>query len=148
MTGIVFYHLENSPLERALPALLEKVVERGWKAVVEVGGAERLEALDTTLWTYADDAFLPHGLASEDQAAQQPIVLTNGEDNPNAANVRFFVDGATPKSGGGYERLVFMFNGHDTDAVTRARAAWRALGEANELTYWQQDENGRWSKKG
>ncbi|MEX0860533.1 MAG: DNA polymerase III subunit chi, partial [Cucumibacter sp.] len=89
MAEILFYHLEYSPLERALPALLEKVVERGWKAVVEVGGAERLEALDTSLWTWAEESFLPHGLAGEEAAARQPIVLTGVADNPNGANVRF-----------------------------------------------------------
>ena len=39
-----------------------------------------------------------------------------------------------------------MFDGHDPDAVTEARAAWKALRDGNELTYWQQD-GGRWEKK-
>ncbi|MEX1179325.1 MAG: DNA polymerase III subunit chi [Cucumibacter sp.] len=146
MAEILFYHLEYSPLERALPALLEKVVERGWKAVVEVGGAERLEALDTSLWTWSEESFLPHGIAGEDAAARQPIVLTGDADNPNGATVRFFVDRAVPKSGEGYERLCYLFSGHDPDAVAEARAAWKLLREGNELAYWQQDENGRWKK--
>jgi DNA polymerase-3 subunit chi len=61
--------------------------------------------------------------------------------------VRFFVDRAVPETGEGYERLVYLFSGHDPDAVTEARVAWKALGPGNALTYWQQDENGRWQKK-
>jgi len=44
-------------------------------------------------------------------------------------------------------RVVYMFSGHDPDAVTEARAAWRVLRDGNEVTYWQQDEQGRWAKK-
>ena len=147
-TELLFYHLETRPLDSVLPILLDKTLERGWKAVVEAGSAERLEALDAALWTYTDDSFLPHGVANggEDDALQ-PIILTNGPGNPNAANVRFYVDRATPAAGQDYERLVYIFNGHDPDAVTEAREIWRGLKAEYELTYWQQDANGRWAKK-
>ena len=148
MTEILFYHLETQPLERVIPVLLERTLERGWRAVVEVGSQERAEALDMVLWTYRDDSFLPHALAGGDTDPLQPLLLTTGPENPNAANVRFFVDRAVPQSGEGYERLVYMFSGHDPDAVTEARVAWKALGQGNALTYWQQDANGRWVKKG
>lgn len=145
---LLFYHLETRPLEAVLPVLLDKTLERGWKAVVEVGSPERLEVLDTALWTYADDSFLPHGVADGgDRDALQPILLINGPDNPNSANVRFYVDRATPTKGAAYDRLVYMFNGHDPDAVTEARDVWRNLKSEYELTYWQQDTNGRWAKK-
>lgn len=147
MSEILFYHLEYSPLERALPALLEKVLERGWRAVVEVGSAERLEALDNSLWTYSEEGFLPHGVATEEGAREQPIVLTTDGGNANGAGVRFFVDRAVPRPGEGYERLCYLFSGHDPDALAEAREAWKALREGNSLTYWQQDENGRWRKK-
>lgn len=149
MTEILFYHLETKPLESVLPTLLEKTLQRGWKAVVEVGSRERLEVLDTALWTFADDSFLPHAAATGEAAADalQPILLTTAADNPNGAEVRFFVDRAVPRSGAGYARLVFMFDGHDPDAVTEARAAWRSLREGNEVTYWQQDPEGRWTKR-
>lgn len=147
MTDILFYHLENQPLEKVLPVLLEKTLERGWRAVVEVGSAQRAEAIDSVLWTYREDSFLPHAVAGVLEDADQPVLITAGPENPNGANVRFFVDRAVPQSADGYERIVFMFSGHDPDAVTEARAAWRALGPTGTLTYWQQDEGGRWVKK-
>ena len=147
MPDILFYHLEPRPLEVVLPQLLEKTLERGWRAVVEVGSAERAEALDAHLWTFRDDSFLPHGMAGDDVEAHQPIVLTTGSDNPNGAACRFFVDRAVPRSVEGYERIVYMFSGHDPDAVAEARLAWRALKDSNMLTYWQQEPDGRWVKK-
>ena len=148
MTELFFYHLETRPLESVLPALLEKTLERGWRAVVEVGSTERLETLDAALWAYSDDSFLPHGIArGEDGDAAQPVLLTSGGENPNGAAIRFFVDRATPRDLEGYERLVYIFNGHDPDAVTEARDIWRTLKSIHDLTYWQQDSAGRWSKK-
>jgi DNA polymerase-3 subunit chi len=149
MTEILFYHLENQPLERVIPVLLEKTLERGWKAVVEAGSRDRAKALDTTLWTFRDDSFLPHGLAGSDTDALQPVLITTESDNPNGANVRFFVDRAVPRDVALYERIVFLFSGHDPDAIAEARAAWKELSSTggHEITYWQQDADGRWVKK-
>jgi DNA polymerase-3 subunit chi len=146
MSEILFYHLESQPLERVLPVLVEKSLERGWKVVVETASDERAEAIDTLLWTFRDDSFVPHARAGGSEDAQQPVLITTRPHNPNGAQVRFFVDRAVPQSGEGYQRIVFMFSGHDPDAVTEARAAWRALKPGNEVTYWQQ-EAGRWVKK-
>ena len=147
MPDILFYHLEARPLEAVIPQLLEKTLERGWRAVVEVGTTERAEILDAHLWTYRDDSFLPHGLAGDENDAHQPVLLPTATDNPNGANVRFFIERAVPRSADGYERLVYMFSGHDPDAVAEARLAWKALKDNNALTYWQQEPDGRWVKK-
>ncbi len=149
MTEVLFYHLERRPLEGVLPALLEKCLERGWRVVVQCGSAERLEALDAHLWSYRDDSFLPHGTAMEAEAAHQPILLTTARDNPNAATVRFLVDRAEPDSLSGYARAVFLFDGRDDEAVAVARAHWKAAAAAgHEVTYWRQDESGRWVRQG
>lgn len=148
MTEVLFYHLETQPLERVLPALLEKTLERGWRAVIETESAEHAQALSDTLWAYRADSFLPHAMSGNATDPEQPILITSNEDNNNGATVRFFVGRAVPRSGEGYQRLVYLFSGHDPDAVSEARAAWRALREGNDLTYWQQDDHGRWAKRG
>jgi DNA polymerase-3 subunit chi len=149
MTELYFYHLQRQPLERVLPALLEKSLERGWRVVVQAGSDERVEALDAHLWTYRDDSFLPHGSAREGESAAQPILLTADEGNPNGAQVRFLVDGATlPPDVESYQRVVLIFDGEDETAVAVARERWTdAKAKGFEATYWQADENGRWVKK-
>jgi len=148
MAEVLFYHLETRPLEAVLPQLLEKTLERGWRAVVEVGSRERAEALDAHLWSWRDDSFLPHGLAGDPDADPlQPVLLTTGADNANGAQVRFFVDRAVPREAGDYQRLVYLFSGHDPDAVAEARDAWKALREGHAVTYWRQEPDGRWAKQ-
>jgi DNA polymerase III subunit chi len=149
MTEILFYHLQRQPLEKVLPTLLEKSLERGWRVVVQASSEERVEALDSHLWTYRDDSFLPHGTWREGDAREQPILLTINEANPNGAGVRFLVDGAAvPADAGTYQRLVLLFDGDDPDAVAAARERWSAAKTSGfEATYWQSDEHGRWQRK-
>ena len=149
MVEVLFYQLDRRPLETVLPQLLERTLERGWRACVQAGSEERVEALSSALWTWREDAFLPHGTAQDGNAELQPIWLTAGEDNPNGAAVRFLVDGAVPASLDGLERAVYLFDGHDPEALEAARSRWSEAREAGyEVTYWQQDEDGRWIKRG
>ena len=148
MTEVLFYHLERQPLERVLPQLLEKSLERGWRAVVQAGSPERVEFLDSALWTYRDESFLPHAASRDGNQAEQPVFLTDKSDNPNGAAIRFLVDGATANEFGGYDRMVFIFDGRDEDALAGARLQWKAASAAgHQVTYWQQDEANRWVKK-
>jgi DNA polymerase III subunit chi len=150
MTEILFYHLQNQPLERVLPALLEKSLERGWRVVVQAASEERVEALDAHLWTFRDDSFLAHNTWRDADALEQPILLTVHDHNPNRAGVRFLLDGvAVPSDAGAYERIVLLFDGGDTDAVEAARVRWSEV-KANgfDVTYWQSDERGRWQRRG
>ena len=102
MAELLFYHLERQPLESALPGLLQRSLERGWRVVVKVGSEERLEALNAHLWSFDDASFLPHGAAADGHAEAQPIWLTTGDDNPNGATVRFL---RGRRRGGGSCRL-------------------------------------------
>jgi DNA polymerase-3 subunit chi len=149
MTEVLFYHMQGQPLERVLPTLLERSFDRGWRVVVQSSSEERVEALDAQLWTFREDSFLPHGTHKEATAAEQPILITVKEDNPNGAVVRFLIDGAAlPADAKTYQRIVLMFDGTDDDAVVEARTRWAAVkAEGFEATYWQADENGRWIKK-
>src|SRR5271169_3614475 len=150
MTEILFYHLKGQTPEQVLPALLQKSLERGWRVVVQASSDERVEALDAHLWTWRDDSFLPHGTARDVDAAEQPIVLTASDENPNGATVRFLVDGANmAESTAGYERIVMLFDGDDPDAVETARTRWtEAKAAGAEVTYWRADERGRWQRQG
>jgi DNA polymerase-3 subunit chi len=149
MTEMLFYHMKGQTPEQVLPALLQKSLERGWRVVVQASSDERVEALDAHLWTWRDDAFLPHGTWRDSEAAEQPIVLTVNEENPNGATVRFLVDGANLSGEvAAYERIVLLFDGEDPEAVEIARARWSEAKAAGvEVTYWQADEHGRWRRQ-
>ncbi len=148
MTEVLFSHLTESTLEDALPALLERSLDRGWRAVVQTGSEERRDSLDAHLWTWRDDSFLAHGTEHDQHAAHQPVLLTTGTANPNGAQIRFIVDGAEPPPLSAYERAVFMFDGHDSFQLEQARAHWKVMkAEGHAVTYWQQTPEKRWERK-
>ncbi|ODA66469.1 DNA polymerase III subunit chi [Methyloligella halotolerans] len=147
-TELYFYHLEQRSLEDVLPVLLERSLERGWRAVVQAGSEERLEQLNSHLWTYSQASFLPHGTEEDGPPAEQPVFLTLDDGNPNGAAIRFLVDGAPLSETAGYERIVILFDGRDEDAKARARQEWKAARDKDiPVSYWQQDETGRWQQK-
>lgn len=146
-TEVWFYHLERTGLEQALPELLEKTLQRGWKALVRVRAAERLQHLDGWLWTYRDESFLPHAADDEPGAARQPILLTTGFENANGADALFLVDGAEPGELSGYARCVVLFDGADAAQLAVARAQWSAVKATGvAVSYWKQQARG-WEKQ-
>ena len=146
---VLFYHLTESTLEEALPALLEKSIERGWRVAVQTGSEERRDMLDSHLWTFRDESFLPHGTDRDAHAPDQPVLLTTTTANSNGAAIRFLVDGAVPGDIEGYDRAVFMFDGHDAAQLDAARSHWKTMKAAGHaVTYWQQGPDRRWQRKG
>ena len=147
MGAVYFYHLTDSLLEEALPQLIERAQGNGWRVLVRGRRPALLDRLDTVLWQGADDSFRAHGLAGGPDA-DQPILL--GVDTPSEGFACVMsVDGAdlTPAEIAQAERACILFDGHDGDALQRARGQWKALtGQAVKAQYWAQDD-GRWIKK-
>ncbi|HCP81314.1 MAG TPA: DNA polymerase III subunit chi [Octadecabacter sp.] len=149
MGAAYFYHLTSASLEQTLPMLLEKSRGAGW--AVEVRGVDRgaMERLDHVLWGGPPDAFLAHGLTGGEHDADQPILLTSGEDAVNKASCLMSVHGADISADevNAAERVCVLFDGHDGDALAKARTQWKALTDAGcSAQYWSQD-SGRWEKK-
>lgn len=151
MAELWFYQLEHTELERALPPLLDKCLQRGWRALVRGGAPERLEALDDALWTWRDESFLPHGregVAGVDPK-RQPVLLSAGMGNPNAAQALFLIDGAEPGDLSGFERACLMFDKRDEAALDLARSRWKQAKEAGvTASYWRESAAGKWEKQG
>ena len=148
MGEIGFYHLKTTPLERALPRLLERALKDGYRVLVLASSTERVEHLNQVLWTYDDASFLPHGSARDGNVDRQPIFLTADEDNPNAATMLVLVDGAHGTGIERFQRVCDMFDGNDEAAVEDARQRWReAKAAGHNLTYWEQTQSG-WVKRG
>lgn len=152
MAETLFYHLTRRRLETALPELLERTLARGWRAVVRCGAAERVEDLDRLLWTWREDAFLPHAARGAPRPERQPIYLTDGPETPNAPHALFVVEGAdpTPPAPPPAElaRVCLLFDGRDEAALAGARAAWKAVVAAQgRAIYWAEDADGRWEKR-
>jgi DNA polymerase-3 subunit chi len=153
VTETLFYHLERRTLDDALPGLVEKSLERGWRALIKAESADRAASLDNRLWTYSEQTFLPHAQLGDGDAARQPALITVEDVNANDANVLFLVGGAAPPPwdgalASGFARIVLIFDGRDTEALAAARAAWKdAKAAGHDVTYWKEQPSGKFEKQ-
>lgn len=150
MTRIDFYHLQKASIEDTLPKLLEKAYATGKKILVKIGNEERVEFLNTHLWSYDETSFLPHGSKKDGNANMQPVWLTSQDDNPNDATILFLVDCAKTDvdKAQSFERILNIFDGNNQEALNWSREFWKQLkSKGIECYYWQQDDRGAWQQK-
>ncbi len=147
MTDISFYHLTSTPLEKALPRLLEKVLASGERAVLLARDEARLRRINDQLWTYGTEKFLPHGMKEEGDIERQPVYLTVQEENPNNASFLVLLDGISPGYVKAFKRCLDIFDGANQNEVESARKRWQSYKDQGHiLAYWKQDEKGAWQK--
>lgn len=149
MGHALFYHLTRAPVEVTLPMLLTKALQADWRVVVRGTDAERMRRLDDRLWLGPEEGFLPHGLAGQPHAADQPVLLTTDTDSPNGAACVMSIDGAEVAADEvmAMERVCILFDGHDPQAVQQARGQWRRLTEAGCTAQYWSEASGRWTKQ-
>lgn len=153
MAETLFYHLERRSLEEVLPDLLERTLARGWRALVRCDSAERAEALDTLLWTFRDDSFLPHARDGEGEEALQPVLIAVEPHLANRPDVLFLAGGVAmdwrAPEAAGLARIVLLFDGRDSQLLSLARAAWKdARAAGHDVTYWKESPSGKFEKQG
>ena len=145
---IDFYHLQKSTLDQVLPVLVEKVYTSGKRLLIKTVLAERADYINTLLWTYKPDSWLPHGTQTDGFETEQPVFITAAEGNLNKAEMIMLTDGGTFEEIQSFERCLNLFNGHDEAAVQSARDLWKSVVHAGcEAYYWQQNDNGKWEMK-
>ena len=146
-TEIWFYHLERSTLDQVLPGLLEKTLQKGWRALVRAGDSGTADDLDEMLWAYRPDSFLPHAEAGGAHDADQPVLIAPAVEAANGARFVALADGVWRDEALGFDRALHFFDG---DSVEAARLAWKGLSDRDgvERRYWKQDERGRWQQAG
>ena len=147
MTSVQFYHLTATPLERALPKLVEKAYAAGFRTLLVAENDARVEQLNQLLWTYDPGSFLPHGSAKDGETARQPVLLSTAIETPNEAKLLLITDGRTPSEPEKFERILDMFDGNDAPAVENARARWKQYKDGgHEISYMRQTAAGDWEK--
>jgi DNA polymerase-3 subunit chi len=150
-TSIQFYHLLHTPLEQALPKLLERVLASGARALVRVASEADAERIAELLWTYDAGSFLPHGTRKDGNADAHPIYITAARDNPNQASILLIADGTSADDAQHYSKVLDLFDGRDEIATSEARSRWKQYQERGQdavtLTYYQQQSSGGWSHK-
>jgi len=127
--------------------LLEKSLANDWRVRLQFNDARAMAEMDRYLWVYKDDSFLPHGTDDKPGADAHPILLT-AQAGDAREDVVFLIGGAEPGDMTGVKRCITMVDSRDEHGRTVARARWKAAKDAGaSVSYWTQDDNGKWGKR-
>lgn len=147
---IRFYHLLRSTLEQALPLIVTKAFEKGHRLLIKTNDAKEAAVLDKLLWTFDEQSFLPHGSEKTARNAEdQPIWITDKEENPNNADVLIVTSGETLEMSKDFALCCDLFDGAKDDLLQAARERWKYWRDkdAFDISYFQQTDSGGWEKK-
>jgi DNA polymerase-3 subunit chi len=150
MTEILFYHLQRHPLERVLPALIEKSLERGWRVVVQAASESGSRRSTRICGPSATTASCRTEPGARSRPAEQPVLLTVDDTIRTARRCGFSSMARRCRR----MPAVISASCSSSTATIPTRSPRRAQrwseGRAQgfEVTYWQADEHGRWQRKG
>lgn len=138
-----FYQLKRDPVEQVLPAIAQRLMEQGGRLLVVDGREGALDRLSQALWSWRPDSFLAHGLARDEDAELQPVLLSGGTaEAANGARHVALTDGVWRDEALGFERAFYFF---DEEMLEPARACWRMLkGQDNVVPRFWRQEGRRW----
>lgn len=151
-TKIRFYHLQQTPLGRALGDLVAKAVSQGRKVLIATNDDAQAATLDDNLWTFRQDAFLAHGKDGDPDPKLTPVWISADpsvwDAPPNGADMLVLTHGAAGPATPSYDMVCDMFDGNDADQLAAARQRWKAAKDAgHEIAYYQQNDAAGWEQK-
>jgi DNA polymerase IIIc chi subunit len=124
VADVILHRLSGS--KKALDAcrLIEGLYLAGKRVVVYCADGGRASILDSYLWTFAQQSFVPHAIWNGESDVEEPVVLVTGAPvNPNAATVLVVADRLDdPRSAADFSEI------HDL--------ATRGAGDAGKAEAW------------
>lgn len=127
MTRVDFYVLERpSPqaLDLFVCRLAEKAFQQGHRVQIRCAGAARARDLDDMLWSFHDTSFVPHALAGSPEAREAPVVIAEGDLEPDMADVLINLHPEVAPFFSRFERVIET-TGEDDAGREAARARYR-----------------------
>ncbi len=135
----------TQPVGSVVPKLLHAALRQDMRAVVRSPDAERIEALNTSLWE-GGTAFLPHGADGDDHPEELPVFLTTTTAVPNHAQLLVLLDGADASDADAFQRVCMLYDATDPEAARSAEAFGRARSDSSGLQWSIQTDGGRWER--
>ena len=106
MTRVDFYILQtHDPAARALFAcrLADKVLRLGHRIYLHTSDEAAARELDTLLWAFRPQSFIPHAILKE--SAREPVAIGWGDDTGEHHDLMINLDLCVPAFVGRFERV-------------------------------------------
>ena len=121
MTNIDFYFNAPDPLQVAC-RLAAKAVSQKKRMVIYAPAGDDASRIDKMLWTWQAIGFVPHVAATDELAAETPVLIATGEETPAGCGLLLNLSSETPPHFARFERLLEVVS---ADEAERAAARGR-----------------------
>lgn len=128
---IDFYVIQNEhpdSLFRVAARLLEKAYHEGLRTWVLCGNKAEAETLDTFLWTYKKDSFLPHCLDENTPEGASPLIQIGTKLGDTAFDILLNLQEAMPDTLTQVKRVLDLVAPHQKEAGRLRYKAYQAEG--------------------
>ena len=125
-----FHEVRGTNWEAALCRQVLAAWEAGERVYVWAESEAGARRLDELLWTFAEDAFLPHDLWQGELQLATPVAVGWRPGNPNGATCAVLATDASPADLDGFARVVDFAPVDVPERIGPARDRYRALREA------------------
>jgi DNA polymerase-3 subunit chi len=139
-TQVTFYAVRDGGLHAWAAKLVEAAWSKRKRVLVYCSSEAEAKAIDEYLWTFKDDAFIPHGIESPDQPSDNTalaVLITTTATNTNKASILVQLGHAELEFGGGFENVIELVDREDEQKLTASRdryRAWKAYGKDHDVT--------------
>jgi DNA polymerase-3 subunit chi len=132
VSQVKFVKLERPEKAKHLCRLAEQFFAEGKRVLITVQDENQGITLDRFMWVWDKGSFIPHAYDNGSvDCLDEPIVITSGEENPNAAAVLIMGKPCSLKFVRRFEQVVDFAETYDTALAEQARqrfAAYRNAG--------------------
>jgi len=149
MSEVFFYHLTQTPLEVALPKILERALSADWSVEIRTNVKTNLEDISNAIWKGPEESFLPNCLEGHEDEKDYPIVLCNSPLKKKLRDCLIVLDQAKLQKNEvqRYKRVCLIFDAKNEAQLTNARQSWKSLSEAGVNTVYWAESQGKWVRK-
>jgi DNA polymerase IIIc chi subunit len=105
-----FYQTDEATSKSIAPLLL-KILSEKKRVLILCKDKNLTQEIDTALWNYGRNKFIPHAVASDDNfdPARQPVLISDVEENKNSADFLLFVDEPSAQFLSSFARVFYFF---------------------------------------
>lgn len=112
--------------------LCEKAIDEFQRIHIQTQQSIQIEALDTALWTFKAESFLPHDVGQENKTRAPIVIDTDALNQAHflQTNLLILLGNSLPANADQFDRLCIVVPNHEPD-IQQARELYKQLAKQN-----------------
>ena len=139
-----FYNSSHRNVVADISFLIEKLFKEKNRILVCCKDQETVEVIDAFLWTYKEDEFIPHSIATKEKNSIYPILITTDIHEDYDHNVLLASSGVLIKETDWrkFAKAYYFFDDQENKEKENAREMWKNFSALNIVCkYWVNTAN-------